>query len=35
MNQGDSFSDRSFNTFPNVAGAIFLAVGLLLMFFAA
>jgi hypothetical protein len=33
--EGDSFSDRSFNAFPNVAGAIFLAVGLLLVFFAA
>ena len=33
--QVDSFSDRSFNAFPNVAGAIFLGVGLLLVFFAA
>jgi hypothetical protein len=33
--QGDSFSERSFNQFPNVAGAIFLGVGLLMALFAA
>jgi hypothetical protein len=26
--QGDAFSDRSFNAFPNVAGAIFVVVGI-------
>ena len=31
---GDPFSQRSFNTFPNVAGAIFLAVGLIFVLFA-
>ena len=33
--RGDALSERSFNAFPNVAGAIFLGVGLLLALFAA
>jgi len=31
---GDAFSVRSFNGFPNVAGAIFLAVGVIFVLFA-
>ena len=33
--RGDALSERSFNAFPNVAGAIFLGVGLLFVLFAA
>ena len=32
--QGEPFSERSFNGFPNVAGTIFLVVGLLFALFA-
>jgi hypothetical protein len=31
---GDPFAERSFNTFPNVAGAIFLFIGVIFVLFA-